>query len=371
MSNYSFKMRIYYLIIVCIWLLNLACKLKFNGLIFGMDYGLYQPDGALYTYRTLTFLGNGQLEAGKEVSKWYAENAFKGNVLDPKWFSFETNPMWDQYRFRVLYPVFSVPFVYFIGIPGMLVLPTISFLIFLICILKISAKYNSPELGIIVALVFSLSSTLNRWMICNITDGLLVAISSIIVLLLINNENFKIKNTYYILVLVVLGSLTRFSFLLWVSIAIVFAMYKKFKAAALIILTASFGIAPILFSNFTQSILPSSDSSLKTKLMHFPFSLAKITFIEFAQIMVMDRIFFLTAVIAVLLCLKNLHLLSSKYFLAVFIALLITGSINGTVGVNFRYQLPIIPFMAWVLIENIKSIFPDLEIGQKFFKAFR
>jgi hypothetical protein len=40
----------------------------------------------------------------------------------------------------------------------------------------------------------------------------------------------------------------------------------------------------------------------------------------------------------------------------VFIGVLAIGFINGTLGVNFRYQLPLIPFMAWSLIHYLKSI---------------
>ena len=42
----------------------------------------------------------------------------------------------------------------------------------------------------------------------------------------------------------------------------------------------------------------------------------------------------------------------SKYLLLVLFAGLLTGAMNGTVGVNFRYQLPVIAFICWSIIDN-------------------
>jgi hypothetical protein len=43
------------------------------------------------------------------------------------------------------------------------------------------------------------------------------------------------------------------------------------------------------------------------------------------------------------------------------ISLWFTGAINGVIGVNFRYQLPIIPFAIWVVAENQRYLFPSIK----------
>ena len=103
--------------------LTVISKLKFHGLQNGMDFGIYQPDGALYTMRTLLFLGHDQTEAANQISQWYATNAYKRNDIDPSALIPANNPVWGLVAPRPLYPLLSVPFVWLIGIPGMLVIP--------------------------------------------------------------------------------------------------------------------------------------------------------------------------------------------------------------------------------------------------------
>jgi hypothetical protein len=43
---------------------------------------------------------------------------------------------------------------------------------------------------------------------------------------------------------------------------------------------------------------------------------------------------------------------SSKLFLLVALAVWLLGAINGVFGVNFRYQLPLVPFIYWVIINS-------------------
>ena len=54
----------------------MTAKFKYNGLIYGLDFGLFHPDGKLYTFKTLTLLGKSELEAGALVSDWYSTHAF-------------------------------------------------------------------------------------------------------------------------------------------------------------------------------------------------------------------------------------------------------------------------------------------------------
>jgi hypothetical protein len=52
----------------------------------------------------------------------------------------------------------------------------------------------------------------------------------------------------------------------------------------------------------------------------------------------------------------SLNKVSSRLYLATLCSLLIVGAINGTVGVNLRYQLPVIPFLAYAILDNVENI---------------
>jgi hypothetical protein len=60
---------------------------------------------------------------------------------------------------------------------------------------------------------------------------------------------------------------------------------------------------------------------------------------------------------AVVVSIKNFRKDSSKYLLFIFLAGLLTGALNGNVGVNFRYQLPVLFFICWSLIDNLNFSF--------------
>ena len=138
--------------------LSLLAKLRANGLVYGLDFGLFHPDGSLYTFRTLTWLGYTQDEAGIKVSEWYANHAVKANQIDPQSLHFEISPHWEIYQLRLLYPALSMPFVFLMGIPGMLVIPSLSMLTLLISTYFIARNLGSPSLGLFFAAFFLVGS---------------------------------------------------------------------------------------------------------------------------------------------------------------------------------------------------------------------
>ena len=91
--------------VIVLWTLTSLAKVMFNGLNLGLDYGLYHPDGAFYTFRALLFAGYDKFEAGRIVADWYATHPTKPSVINPTSLFFENAPTtWDQYYPRVLYP---------------------------------------------------------------------------------------------------------------------------------------------------------------------------------------------------------------------------------------------------------------------------
>jgi len=117
-------------------------------------------------------------------------------------------------------------------------------------------------------------------------------------------------------------------------------------------------VIPTLLSNSSNSFLAvEADRSLWQRFLLYPLYLIKITFYEFAQLFVMDRILFFLCALSIYFSFKYINKDSSKYLLLVLFAGLLTGAMNGTVGVNFRYQLPVIALICWSIIDNTNISF--------------
>jgi len=346
-----------YFTVVIIWILAILIKLKFNGLVFGFDYGLYHPDGALYSVRALDWAGLSEMEAATRVSNWYNMHAFYFNTTSPIDLLYASHPLYEEYSTRVLYPLLSVPFVKFFGVPGMLVIPAISLLIFMLLVAKIGIRYDKRVITVIVLFFVSSSSTVMRWMLSNTTDALLVAIFSLAGFLLVK----RVSNSYWYLafgILILLSGITRISVIFWIAVASVL-WFQKFKARSIFMVLFSFSIViPTLLNHQSSSFLAvEGDRAFLEKLFLYPFYLIKVTFYEIMQLIVLDRIFFLVGAVCVYLSLRNIQKESSQLFLFVLFAGLLTGALNGNVGVNFRYQLPVLFFICWSLIDNLNFSF--------------
>ena len=354
--NLAKRLSPYLLIFLC-WILDFASKLKYNGLVYGFDFGLFHPDGSLYTFRTLTWLGHSQAQAGQMVSDWYSSHAFKLNHFQPSDLFFNVNPQWDRFLPRILYSLLSVPFVALFGINGMLVVPSISMLCLMISVYLLGKILHRPILGLAIAITFSITLTINRWMFINTTDSLLVGLTSLLVLVLAKEGLSRRRWWIYIISLVLLTSLTRVAILMWLGIAIVL-LYKNQKLRAFFVTSlAVIAFIPAVYKNTSSAILPNeSSTNLISKVALFPKSMLKVAFYEIAELAVLDRLLLILILIAVMVSLRNWRQASSQYFILTCISLWLTGAVNGTPGVNFRYQLPLLPFLAWTLIQNSPKV---------------
>lgn len=351
-----------YLSVITIWILAILIKLRFNGLVFGFDYGLYHPDGALYATRALDWSGLSEIEAATKVSNWYNVHAFKFNTTSPADLFYNSHPLYPEYSTRVLYPLLSAPFVKFFGVPGMLVVPALSLLTLMFLIARIGIMQNKRFITLIVLFAISSSLTVMRWMLSNTTDALLVAMFSVAGFILVK----KVSKSYWYVsfgVLILLSGITRFSVIFWIAIAAVI-WFQKFKMRAVFIIGLSISIViPTLFTHQSGSFLAvEGDRPVFEKLVLYPFYLVKITFYEFMQLIVLDRVFFLMCILCIFLSFRNFNKESSKLFLFILLAGLLTGALNGTVGVNFRYQLPSLFFICWSLIDNFNFSFRSLKV---------
>lgn len=346
---------IIYLFAVVVWALTLSAKLLYNGLIFGFDYGLFHPDGALYSFRALLWSGQSESEAGRLVGEWYRSNSFNAQYQGPELYYRNNAFLWDQYSGRILYPLLSVPFVKLFGVGGMLVVPAATMLFVLLVTSRIALNLKVPAIGYLAIILISLSTSIQRWMFANITDGLLLLFVSIFAWLVQRRSNLNLtKSDHVILAIAVIGSsLTRFSALIWISVALVFLVHKKFFTSVLVGGLALLGLAPIFLKPFSGHVLPGySDKSLIEKIFIYPINLVKVTVFELGQLYVLDRTFFVFLLFCICLAVVYRHHNSSKFFLAVLIAVWLSGAINGVLGVNFRYQLPVVPLLLWAFVET-------------------
>ena len=102
------------------------------------------------------------------------------------------------------------------------------------------------------------------------------------------------------------------------------------------------------------SIVAGTSGGLLDKILYFPISALRILFIEVAQLAALDRSLLLILLLGSIAAIINRKASASKYFFAILIAGWFIGSLNGVLGVNFRYQLPVIPFALWVILETFK-----------------
>jgi hypothetical protein len=339
-------------LVLFIALVAIISRLKFNGLVLNFDYGIYQPDGSHYTYRALTFLGVDSGAAAERVANWYQVYGVKNNVFSPSSLTPESSGVWGLTAPRVLYPLLSVPFVYLFGIPGMLVIPSASFALLIFCVFRMSELKGKQPIGFLLVLVLCTSPTVLRWMIANITDSLLAALFGVVALLLMS----KISRVHWYLgisILIVLTAITRFSLPIWVGIAVVLWINRMRLQSLWIFALSAISFLPTFFYMPNNAVLPANaDAGPLSKLILLIQSFFKIGFIEVAQLGAIDRILLVTLVVAVVLALRHPREISSSYFLLVLLSVWTIGAINGTLGVNFRYQLPVLGFAAWVILSN-------------------
>jgi hypothetical protein len=351
-------------LVLVIALVSAISRLKFNGLILDFDYGIYQPDGSHYAYRTLTFLGVDSNAAAERVVSWYQIHGIKNNTFDANFLTPENKEAWGLTAPRILYSLLSMPFVYLVGISGMLVVPVISFILLISCVYRLSEIYKIPSIGFLLVMVLCTSPTVLRWMIANITDSLLAGLFGIVALIL----GSKISNKAWfvsIFSLIVLTSITRFCSPIWIAIAAVLWVDQKRAKSLGVILVSSVSFLPTLLYMPNNAVLPADAKAQGlSKLPLLVKSFFEVGFFEVAQLAALDRGLLITIAIATVLSIRHSKEVSSRYFLAVLLAVWAIGAINGTIGVNFRYQLPVLAFACWVILAN-STQFADWFSGRR------
>jgi hypothetical protein len=340
-------------LITLFWLVAILVKFKFHGLYFGLDFGLYHPDGSLYTLKTLRLLGHSELEASRQISEWYQNHASKAKIIDPSILA--NRPGWQDYNLRILYPLLSTPFVYLFGIAGMLAVPALSFYILILFSYRLCARLDQPTIGILIAFFLSQDLIIGRWMLMNGADSLVVALMSIFVYSISRNLSTKIRIVDIILILAT--SATRVVMPMWLAISCVFISTKHTRKGLTYAIFSILLFLPVLFLSPLNAISPNANKSgILGKILYLPYSAIKICTFEVLELIALDRILLVAIIFSIYESLKTWEKLSSKFFILVLVALIFIETVNGVIGTNFRYEMPLIPFMVWVL-SDLKSPF--------------
>jgi hypothetical protein len=345
------KKKILFLFVLLATSLAVLARVKFNGLVYGFDYGIYQPDGIDYSFKTLQIIGVDPIKASQDISNWYSNNSLKMKDVAPE------DVLQGQLTYpesRLLFPLLSAPFVKLFGLQGMLVIPIMSFYALQLSIFFLGVKYNRMEIATILVFIFSVSPTILRWMVNDCSDALFVAIISLIPFILnLRNQNIQ----RFLLSIIILGAtLTRFSLPVFLAIGIVMLIKKNYLSALFLIILSTVSNIPAL-TQASYMLLPQSEDGFWSKIAQLPIAAFEVGFIEIAQLAVLDRVLLLVIIVSIYFALTNRQKDSSMYFLAVFLGVWALGAVNGTLGVNFRYQLPVIIFSAWVLLDSLPRLF--------------
>jgi hypothetical protein len=193
-------------------------------------------------------------------------------------------------------------------------------------------------------------------MVANITDSLLVGLFAIVCLILESKKEGNFT-TLQLGIMILLTNATRFATPIWLAIALSDFIHGRRKTAILITVFALVVSIPTFLVQPSSSILPGEgDINLVEKLKAMPLSLGKILFIEIAQLAVIDRLLLFTLAISFFLAISNLKNDTNLRFILVLLSVWAIGALNGSLGVNFRYQLPVLPFACAVIVVNSKVL---------------
>jgi putative Ca2+/H+ antiporter (TMEM165/GDT1 family) len=234
----------------------------------------------------------------------------------------------------------------------MLVIPALSYLLVGMALYMVGQKIGKPFLAAFLYFVLTLSTSVNRWMVSDLTDGLLVAIISLIYL-----SVFYSRLKTPLIVFITLALLTRPSGPLLVALLLPFALAYRRISIYLGIAISVFGTLILAYvSPEAAGTQTSGEYTVYQRIQDFALHGIKVLVVEFGQLFVMDRILFVFIVVAIataLLTWKNVY---SRSFLALLVACFAMGAWNGALGVNFRYQLPLIFAAALVIIFSVDDL---------------
>ncbi len=347
-SSRFVRMAIHPLSLIALaWFAAVLSRLTKNGDVYGLNYDLFQPDGSLYHAYTLYLQGNSWSDSARLVNEFFQSQigiSYLGQTITPV----VQNVIFS----RPLFSILSFPFVLLLGQYGMLAIPALSYLVVGISLYLVGKKVGRPYLAALLFFTLTLSTSVNRWMVSDLTDGLLVALISVIYILILYS---RLKTP--LIALISLALLTRPSGPLLVALLLPFAFAYRRVSIYLGIAISVFGTLTLAFvSPEAAGTQTSGDYTVYQRIQDFALHAVKVFVVEFGQLFVMDRVLFVFIILSITTALLTWRNVYSQSFLALFVACFAMGAWNGALGVNFRYQLPLVFAGSVVLIFSIGDL---------------
>jgi len=335
--------------ILIIFLAMVTSRLYLDGFVQGLDYGIFFPDGVHYAFRTLKFAGLSDLQASDQVANWFMVHGNSNSIIEAKFLQDEFNPVFHIVKYRILYSILSIPFVSIFGIMGMVVIPILVTLTIFLLIGYYGHKTQTKAVTLVFLLILSISFTFPRWMISDLTDPLMVGLVFLVI------PTLRIKSSKLQLltlsVLILLSSFTRLSAPYWLAIGLVLLIQRK-KVHGLVVSILGIGLGIPVLKTIINGGSSVSSQDQQISFISRVENGVEVLITEFAQLMLMDRLFLILLVIGFTISALNITKIESQLFIAVFLIGLAQEIYVGEVGVNLRYELPAIPLMIYSIQTN-------------------
>lgn len=337
--------------VVGLWAVVVASRVLWNGDVYGLDYSLWFPDGTYYAYKAFVWGGIEPLEATRLLNEMYsAEPAIPPGVP-------EKPPIYES---RILYPLLSAPLALVIGPAGLLVVPALGLLTAVMVPTVMLLRRGLVLSAFVVSGLVLSSTSLARWTIANLTEGLTLGLFALMLPLLPwKGKTLPLWKVVAIGVLAVGISLTRQSlpvvllllatpwFVLWVTrrgfrnVWLGPLLAGGISSIAVLVLTGprdGFWWLPI-----SQDAGGLSGLSGGERLARLPLELVRMTAIEIGQLGVLDRSLLVLLILASVAAAWCYRQPLAWAWAGVAAGAVFTTAWVGAAGVNFRYALPLIP----------------------------
>jgi hypothetical protein len=318
-----YHLLVYLLLTVLFWFVSAISRFVRSGYVYGLNFELFQPDGGNYLKLTqdLTDL------------------------------EFDSSSVYSWTR--PLYPILSLPFYKLFGINGMLIVPSLS-LLAVGLLFQYMAQNSLDKLVLLFCfLVITSSTTVLRWSVADLTDSLHLALFALCCVGIYKQWTLKT-----LLIIVLLGALARPMGPIWSALFLPFISGGDRKRKREFIILA---VTPTLlfFVNTGLMILhggfaPSS-KSLSQQVFEVPLNFLKLFLVEFGQIAVLDRVLFYFVIATLFLSILHINNKWTKAHLTVTFASFLVSAWIGVLGVNFRYQLPLLITGSLVVLTYVNT----------------
>jgi hypothetical protein len=319
-----FKLNYISLYIVIISsLIAVGSRLIKSGTVYGLNFGLFHPDGINY------------LKLTQDITN----------------LSFQTSTIYAWSR--PLYPAASAPFYMLFGKYGMLVVPILSLITLGIIFISFGKNENEKRTLALCFLILTSSSTVLRWTVADLTDSLHLTLFALCCLGIYKNWSFRT-----LAIIIVFGAAIRPMGPVWAALFIPFLIRQTDRSKKAYFYLALISIVLFLVNTILMALFggfaPNSNP-LFSQIAAVPRNFFVILFVEFGQLAVLDRLLFYTVLLTLGLAILNYRDIWSLIHINVSFACFLISAWVGVWGVNFRYELPLLVTGTLVVLRKFNS----------------